>query len=80
MQKQDEKVYHISEPDFHYIIIRDKYAILVHPLYSDIKIFNEMKKNIEWFNTKEECLVARKKLTQEDLENEKKSKKNRVKN
>ena len=72
----ERKVYCIDEPNFPYEIVREAsdgyyYAVLFHPSHCDIKVLTDSKKNETWFDTQEECLEARIKKLERDLEFEK---------
>ena len=80
----ERKVYCIDEPNFPYEIAREAsdgyyYAVLYNPSHCDIKVLTESKKGETWFDTKEECLDARIKRLQRDLEYEKSSKERKLK-
>ena len=75
---KQKKVYCIDEPNHAYEIVREAsdgyyYAILFHPSHCYIKVLTESKKNETWFDTQEECLEARIKKLERDLELEKNS-------
>ena len=81
---KERKVYCIDEPNFPYEIAREAsngyyYAVLYHPSHCDIKVLSESKKGETWFDTKEECLDARIKRLERDLEFEKNSKEHKLK-
>jgi hypothetical protein len=81
---KERKVYYIDEPNYAYEITREAsdgyyYAILYHPSHCDIKVLTESKKGETWFDTKEECIDARIKKIERDLEFEKNSKKRKLK-
>jgi len=81
---KERKVYCIDEPNYAYEITREAsdgyyYAILYHPSHCDIKVLTENKKGETWFDSKEECINARIKRLERDLEFEKSSKERKLK-